>query len=183
MSTLANERVAWFNGKIVPEHEVRIPFRDSSWLYGDGDATTGGTSLSRRAAKFVVHPSGAGVDDQIHRIGENRGLGVHVGRVLGILAVDRSFDSLLFRRNFRGAGSEARLISEGDKTSTRFASLITLGSIGRGSSDTSLPSRSSRIRKAAIRPYGLSFAGIRCHGARFVEVSSIISSIAASYSR
>ena len=23
MSTLANERVAWFNGKIVPEHEVR----------------------------------------------------------------------------------------------------------------------------------------------------------------
>jgi branched-subunit amino acid aminotransferase/4-amino-4-deoxychorismate lyase len=36
MSTLANERVAWFNGKIVPEHEVRIPFRDSSWLYGDG---------------------------------------------------------------------------------------------------------------------------------------------------
>ena len=36
MSTLGNERVAWFNGKIVPEHEVRIPFRDSSWLYGDG---------------------------------------------------------------------------------------------------------------------------------------------------
>ena len=36
MSTLANERVAWFNGKIVPEHEVRIPFRDLSWLYGDG---------------------------------------------------------------------------------------------------------------------------------------------------
>ena len=36
MSTLANERMAWFNGKIVPEHEVRIPFRDSSWLYGDG---------------------------------------------------------------------------------------------------------------------------------------------------
>ena len=36
MTTLANERVAWFNGKIVPEHEVRISFRDSSWLYGDG---------------------------------------------------------------------------------------------------------------------------------------------------
>ena len=36
MSSLANERVAYFNGKIVPEHEVRIPFRDSSWLYGDG---------------------------------------------------------------------------------------------------------------------------------------------------
>ena len=36
MSSLANERVAYFNGKIVPEHEVRIPVRDSSGLYGDG---------------------------------------------------------------------------------------------------------------------------------------------------
>jgi branched-chain amino acid aminotransferase len=36
MAALANERVAWFNGKIVPESEVRIPFRDSSWVYGDG---------------------------------------------------------------------------------------------------------------------------------------------------
>jgi len=31
-----NERVAWFNGDFVPEREVRIPFRDSSWVYGDG---------------------------------------------------------------------------------------------------------------------------------------------------
>ncbi|MFI4982822.1 MAG: aminotransferase class IV, partial [Nevskiales bacterium] len=36
MSGLANHRVAWFNGEFVPEHEVRVPFRDSSWLYGDG---------------------------------------------------------------------------------------------------------------------------------------------------
>jgi branched-chain amino acid aminotransferase len=35
-STLSNIRVAWFNGRYVPENEVRIPFRDSSWLYGDG---------------------------------------------------------------------------------------------------------------------------------------------------
>ncbi|MBV9521331.1 MAG: aminotransferase class IV [Alphaproteobacteria bacterium] len=34
--TLSNERVAWFNGKIVPESEVRVPFRDLSWVYGDG---------------------------------------------------------------------------------------------------------------------------------------------------
>lgn len=33
---LANERVAWFNGRFVPEREVLIPFRDSSWVYGDG---------------------------------------------------------------------------------------------------------------------------------------------------
>jgi len=36
MSSLANDRVAWFNGEFMPEREVRIPFRDSSWLYGDG---------------------------------------------------------------------------------------------------------------------------------------------------
>lgn len=36
MSPLANERVAWFNGAFLPEREVRIPFRDTSWVYGDG---------------------------------------------------------------------------------------------------------------------------------------------------
>jgi branched-chain amino acid aminotransferase len=36
MTTRANERVAWFNGEFMPEREVRIPFRDSSWVYGDG---------------------------------------------------------------------------------------------------------------------------------------------------
>jgi branched-chain amino acid aminotransferase len=33
--TLANERVAFFNGRIVPESEVLIPFRDRGFLYGD----------------------------------------------------------------------------------------------------------------------------------------------------
>jgi branched-chain amino acid aminotransferase len=36
MVALANERVAWFNGEFMPESQVRIPFRDSSWVYGDG---------------------------------------------------------------------------------------------------------------------------------------------------
>ncbi len=36
MSERGNERVAWFNGAFMPEHEVRIPFRDLSWVYGDG---------------------------------------------------------------------------------------------------------------------------------------------------
>jgi branched-chain amino acid aminotransferase len=36
MSARANERVAWFNGEFMPEREVRIPFRDRSWIYGDG---------------------------------------------------------------------------------------------------------------------------------------------------
>ncbi|MBS0560581.1 MAG: aminotransferase class IV [Proteobacteria bacterium] len=33
---LANSRVAWFNGKIVPEGQVLIPYRDKSWKSGDG---------------------------------------------------------------------------------------------------------------------------------------------------
>ena len=32
---LGNERVAWFNGKIVRESEVVIPFRDQGFLRGD----------------------------------------------------------------------------------------------------------------------------------------------------
>ncbi len=36
MSARANERVAWFNGEFMPEREVHIPFRDRSWVYGDG---------------------------------------------------------------------------------------------------------------------------------------------------
>src|SRR5580693_8676505 len=33
--SLGNERVAWFNGKIVRESEVLIPFRDQGFLRGD----------------------------------------------------------------------------------------------------------------------------------------------------
>ncbi len=33
---LSNQRIAWFNGKFVPENQVMIPFRDRSWKYGDG---------------------------------------------------------------------------------------------------------------------------------------------------
>src|ERR1700731_286093 len=35
-AALSNQRIAWFNGKFVPEAEVVIPFRDRSWKYGDG---------------------------------------------------------------------------------------------------------------------------------------------------
>ncbi len=33
--SLGNERVAWFNGRIVRESEVMIPFRDQGFLRGD----------------------------------------------------------------------------------------------------------------------------------------------------
>ena len=36
MSERSNQRTAYFNGKYVPEREVQVPFRDRSFLYGDG---------------------------------------------------------------------------------------------------------------------------------------------------
>jgi len=35
-TTLANQRIAFFNGKYVPEREVVVPFRDRSFTRGDG---------------------------------------------------------------------------------------------------------------------------------------------------
>lgn len=35
MSNLSNQRVAYFNGSIVPESEVRVSFRDRGFKYGD----------------------------------------------------------------------------------------------------------------------------------------------------
>lgn len=35
MSGNTNERMAWFNGELMPEGEVRISFRDRGWLFGD----------------------------------------------------------------------------------------------------------------------------------------------------
>lgn len=36
MSDRPNRRIAWYNGDFMPEAEVRIPFRDKSFLWGDG---------------------------------------------------------------------------------------------------------------------------------------------------
>lgn len=36
MPERANQRVAYFNGRYVPETEVRVPYRDRSFIYGDG---------------------------------------------------------------------------------------------------------------------------------------------------
>lgn len=35
MTTRAGERVAYFQGRIVPESEVRVPFRDRGFIFGD----------------------------------------------------------------------------------------------------------------------------------------------------
>lgn len=36
MTARGNQRIAYYNGNYVPESEVRVPFRDRSFLYGDG---------------------------------------------------------------------------------------------------------------------------------------------------
>jgi branched-chain amino acid aminotransferase len=36
MPERSNQRIAYFNGKYVPESEVRVPYRDRSFLFGDG---------------------------------------------------------------------------------------------------------------------------------------------------
>ncbi len=36
MTQPTHSRIAWFNGKFMPENQVLIPFRDRSWKYGDG---------------------------------------------------------------------------------------------------------------------------------------------------
>lgn len=35
MARNTDERMAWFNGELLPESEVRISFRDRGWLFGD----------------------------------------------------------------------------------------------------------------------------------------------------
>jgi branched-chain amino acid aminotransferase len=36
MDARANERIVWFNGEYVPESQALIPFRDYSFIFGDG---------------------------------------------------------------------------------------------------------------------------------------------------
>jgi len=43
MTALANERVAYFNGRIVPESDVLIPFRDRGFMAGDAAFDTART--------------------------------------------------------------------------------------------------------------------------------------------
>ncbi len=53
---LANERVAWFNGRIVRESEVLVPFRDQGFLRGDAvfDMTRSFNGKAFRLAEHVA---------------------------------------------------------------------------------------------------------------------------------
>ena len=54
MTALANERVAFFNGQIVPESQVVIPFRDSGFMSGDAGFDTTRT-FNQRIFKLDEH--------------------------------------------------------------------------------------------------------------------------------
>ena len=54
MAELANERVAYFNGEIVPESRVMVSFRDRSFKYGDGAFDTTRT-FGHRIFKLGPH--------------------------------------------------------------------------------------------------------------------------------
>src|SRR5260370_14109304 len=58
---LANERVAWFNGKIVRESEVLIPFRDQGFLRGDAvfDMTRSFNGKAFRLAEHIARLDGS----------------------------------------------------------------------------------------------------------------------------
>ena len=53
---LGNERVAWFNGKIVRESEVVVPFRDQGFLRGDAvfDMTRSFNGKAFRLAEHIA---------------------------------------------------------------------------------------------------------------------------------
>ncbi len=55
MTQLTNSRIAWFNGKFMPENQVLIPFRDRSWRFGDGvfDMTR---TFNGRAFRLSLEP-------------------------------------------------------------------------------------------------------------------------------
>jgi branched-chain amino acid aminotransferase len=56
MTTITNQRIAYFNGRYVPENEVLVPFRDRSFVYGDAafDVTRTFNGVPYRLAEHVA---------------------------------------------------------------------------------------------------------------------------------
>ena len=52
--TTARERIAYFNGRFLPEPEVRVPFRDRGFKYGDAVFDTTRT-FGHRVFKMREH--------------------------------------------------------------------------------------------------------------------------------
>ena len=52
--TTAGQRIAYFNGRFVPESEVLVPFRDRGFKYGDAVFDTTRT-FGHRVFKLAEH--------------------------------------------------------------------------------------------------------------------------------
>ena len=75
--SLSNERVAYFNGRIVPESEVLIPFRDRGFRYGEAVFDTARTFAHKpfrlkehvqrlfRSMRYLQIDAGLGVDELV----------------------------------------------------------------------------------------------------------------------
>ena len=46
MSQIPNQRVAYFNGEILPESEVRVSFRDRGFKFGEGPYSAGRSAIA-----------------------------------------------------------------------------------------------------------------------------------------
>ncbi|MEX2650049.1 MAG: aminotransferase class IV [Alphaproteobacteria bacterium] len=102
----ANERVAYFNGKIVPESEVVIPFRDRGFIAGDAVFDTARTfrhktfRLKEHVDRFYRSLKYVGIDPGLSKQ-EMTGLSEEVAE-RNLHLIDREDDYWLSQRVSRG---------------------------------------------------------------------------------
>ncbi len=102
----ANERVAYFNGKIVPEREVLIPFRDRGFIAGDAVFDTARTfshktfRLKEHVERFYRSLKYVGIDPGLSK-DEMAGLSEDVAE-RNLHLIDREDDYWLSQRVSRG---------------------------------------------------------------------------------
>lgn len=120
MTALANERVAYFNGKIVPESEVLIPFRDRGFIFGDAVFDTARTFNHKafrlrehverlhRSLRYLQIDCGHSVDELVSISEEVLSRNLHL--------IDADEDYWLTQRVSRGPNAADRLPTEAKPT-------------------------------------------------------------------
>jgi branched-chain amino acid aminotransferase len=120
MTALANERVAYFNGKIVPESEVLIPFRDRGFIFGDAVFDTARTFNHKpfrlrehverlhRSLRYLQIDCGLSVDELVSISEEVLARNLHL--------IDADEDYWLTQRVSRGPNAADRLPVEARPT-------------------------------------------------------------------
>ena len=84
MTQPTNCRIAWFNGRFMPENQVLISFRDRSWRYGDGvfDMTRTFNGQAFRLKEHIDRLYRSLRDPPLHRhefAGDDRRVGADCG--------------------------------------------------------------------------------------------------------